>query len=92
VVGVIVGSALRGQGAGRAILAHTVGWTYERGYDPVWVATGPYAAGFYQRCGWELTHTYRGEYDERSTSCVPSWPLAVIAGRENGKCCRFLYL
>jgi GNAT superfamily N-acetyltransferase len=65
VIGVIVDPALRGQGAGRAILGHTLRWAAGQGYDPVWVATGPTAAGFYQRCGWELTQTYRGQqYDE----------------------------
>jgi hypothetical protein len=46
------------------ILAHTVSWAFEQGYDQVWVATGPYPPGFYQRCGWELTQTYRGEHNE----------------------------
>ncbi|HKR69980.1 MAG TPA: GNAT family N-acetyltransferase [Streptosporangiaceae bacterium] len=65
VIGVIVDRALRGQGAGRAILGHTLGWAADQGFDPVWVATGPEAVGFYQRCGWELTETYRGqEHDE----------------------------
>ena len=64
VVGVIVDPALRGQGAGRAILAHTLRWAFERDYDPVWVATGPEAAGFYQRCGWKLTQTYHREHHD----------------------------
>jgi GNAT superfamily N-acetyltransferase len=65
VIGVIVAPELRGQGAGRAILGHTLRWAGDHGHDPVWVATGPYAAGFYQSCGWELTQTYRGHrHDE----------------------------
>jgi GNAT superfamily N-acetyltransferase len=65
VIGVIVAPALCGKGAGRAILGHTLRWAAGQGYDPVWVATGPPAAGFYQRCGWELTQTYRGKrHDE----------------------------
>jgi len=65
VIGVIVAPELRGQGAGRAILGHTLRWAADHSYDPVWVATGPYAAGFYQSCGWELERTYRGQrHDE----------------------------
>ena len=65
VIGVIVDPALRRRGAGRATLAHTLRWAADQGYDPVWVATGPDAAGFYQSCGWELTQTYRGlRHDE----------------------------
>jgi GNAT superfamily N-acetyltransferase len=56
---------LRRQGAGRAILGHALRWAADQGYDPVWVATGPDAAGFYQSCGWELTKTYRRQrHDE----------------------------
>jgi GNAT superfamily N-acetyltransferase len=65
VIGVIVAPELRRQGAGRAILGHALRWAADQGYDPVWVATGPDAAGFYQSCGWELTKTYRGQrHDE----------------------------
>ncbi|HEX6932373.1 MAG TPA: GNAT family N-acetyltransferase [Streptosporangiaceae bacterium] len=64
VIGVIVAPALRGQGAGRALLAHALRWAAGQAYDPVWVATGPEAAGFYQRCGWELTHTYHREHHD----------------------------
>jgi GNAT superfamily N-acetyltransferase len=64
VVGVIVDPGLRGRGAGRAILGHTLRWAASQGYDQVWVATGPEAVGFYQRCGWELTETYQGHQHE----------------------------
>ena len=65
VIGVIVAQELRRQGAGRAILGHTVRWAADQGYDPVWVATGPDAAGFYQSCGWQPALTYRGQrHDE----------------------------
>ena len=65
VIGVIVAPELRRQGAGRAILGHTLRWAADQGYDRVWVATGPDAAGFYQSCGWELEQTYRGQrHDE----------------------------
>jgi GNAT superfamily N-acetyltransferase len=64
VIGVIVDPALRGRGAGRVILGHTLRWAARQGYDPVWVATGPSAVGFYQRCGWELTQTYQGQHHD----------------------------
>ena len=88
VVGVIVDRALRGRGAGRAILDHTLRWAAGQGYDPVWVATGPYAVGFYQRCGWELSHTYRGEHDDEvnilryQTGGAPSAPPGPKPGRQ----------
>ena len=65
VIGVIVTPALRGHGAGRAILGHTLRWAADQGFDPVWVATGPDAVGFYQRCGWELSQTYRGRQHDK---------------------------
>jgi len=65
VMGMIVAPELRGRGLGRQLLGHLCGWAGERGHDPIWVATGDYAAGFYQRCGWQLAETFDRASGER---------------------------
>jgi GNAT superfamily N-acetyltransferase len=55
VLGMIVRPDLRGGGVGRALLAHLRDRARERGHDPLWVATGDRAVGFYEACGWRVT-------------------------------------
>jgi len=58
VMGMIVAPELRGRGIGRHLLGHLCRWAHGQGHDPIWVATGDYAAGFYERCGWQVTETF----------------------------------
>ncbi|HUA40070.1 MAG TPA: GNAT family N-acetyltransferase [Streptosporangiaceae bacterium] len=58
VMGMIVQPELRGRGLGRLLLGTLCAWTADHGYDRLWVATGDYAVGFYQACGWTVAETF----------------------------------
>ncbi len=58
VMGMIVRPELRGCGIGRRLLAAVSGWAAGHDYERLWVATGDYAVGFYQACGWTVTETF----------------------------------
>ena len=45
----------RGRGVGRHLLEALEAFADGRGYRTIWVATGPRAVGFYERCGWRST-------------------------------------
>lgn len=55
VLGMIVVPEQRGRGVGRHLLEALEAFADGRGYRTIWVATGPRAVGFYERCGWRST-------------------------------------
>jgi GNAT superfamily N-acetyltransferase len=57
--GMVVRADRRGRGIGRLLLRRLEGFAVERGYPAVWVATGPSAVGYYERCGWQRTAELR---------------------------------
>jgi predicted N-acetyltransferase YhbS len=50
--GMVVHADRRGRGVGRLLLQRLERFAVDRGYPSVWVATGPSAVGYYERCGW----------------------------------------
>jgi GNAT superfamily N-acetyltransferase len=52
IVGMVVRAESRKQGAGRQLLESLQEVAASLGHARTWVATGDYAVGFYQRCGW----------------------------------------
>ena len=56
VLGMIVDREHRGKGIGRQLMRSLEGWSRERGFSSVWVATER-AEGFYRSCGWRFVET-----------------------------------
>jgi GNAT superfamily N-acetyltransferase len=52
IVGMVVRAESRKLGVGRQLLESVQEVAASLGYPRTWVATGDYAVGFYQRCGW----------------------------------------
>jgi GNAT superfamily N-acetyltransferase len=50
--GMVVRADARGRGVGRLLLQRLERFAAGRGDTVVWVATGPPATGYYERCGW----------------------------------------
>jgi GNAT superfamily N-acetyltransferase len=53
IVGMVVRAESRKTGVGRQLLESLQDVAASLGHPRTWVATGDYAVGFYQRCGWE---------------------------------------
>lgn len=53
IVGMVVRAESRETGVGRQLLESLQDVAASLGHPRTWVATGDYAVGFYQRCGWE---------------------------------------
>ena len=58
--GMVVRADLRGRGVGRLLLQRLERFAMDRGYPAVWVATGPPAVGYYERCGWQRAEELPG--------------------------------
>jgi predicted N-acetyltransferase YhbS len=58
--GMVVHADRRGRGVGRLLLQRLERFAVGRGYPAVWVATGPPAVGYYERCGWQRTEELSG--------------------------------
>lgn len=58
--GMVVRADLRGRGVGRLLLQQLERFAVGRGYPAVWVATGPPAVGYYERCGWQRAERLPG--------------------------------
>jgi GNAT superfamily N-acetyltransferase len=50
--GLVVRADIRDRGVGRMLLSRLERFAVGRGYPEIWVATGPPAETFYERCGW----------------------------------------
>ena len=57
--GMVVRADRRGLGIGRLLLQRLERFAVGRGYPAVWVATGPSAVGYYERCGWQRAEELR---------------------------------
>ena len=64
VMGMIVRPELRGRGIGRLLLDALCARVADDGYERLWVATGDYAVGFYQACGWTVAERFRRPHEE----------------------------
>src|SRR4051794_33221958 len=58
--GMVVRPDLRGRGAGRLLVRRLERFAVSRDYPLVWVATGPPAVEFYERCGWRRAEDLPG--------------------------------
>ncbi len=58
--GMVVRADVRGRGVGRRLLQQMERFAVDRGYPAVWVATGPPAVEYYERCGWQRAEDLRG--------------------------------
>ena len=64
VMGMIVRPELRGRGIGRMLLDALRTRVADDGGERLWVATGDYAVGFYQACGWTVVETFDRPHEE----------------------------
>lgn len=53
--GLVVRADMRNRGVGRLLLSRLERFAVTRGFSEIWVATGPPAHTFYERCGWRAT-------------------------------------
>jgi GNAT superfamily N-acetyltransferase len=53
--GLVVAPDARLEGVGRRLIDQLVDYAGRKGYPQVWVATGPSAIAFYERCGFTQT-------------------------------------
>ncbi|HEX8345261.1 MAG TPA: GNAT family N-acetyltransferase [Actinoplanes sp.] len=58
--GMVVRADVRGSGVGALLLRRLERFAVDRGDPVVWVATGPPAVGFYERCGWRRVEELAG--------------------------------
>lgn len=58
--GMVVRADARGRGVGRLLLQRLQDFAVKCGYPAVWVATGPPAVEFYERCGWQRAEDLHG--------------------------------
>ena len=59
--GMVVRPGLRGRGVGRLLLRSLTEFAAGRGYERIWVLTGPTAVSFYERCGWRRVEERHGD-------------------------------
>jgi GNAT superfamily N-acetyltransferase len=60
ILGMVVREDVRGRGVGRLLLRELERSAVARGHPVVWVATGPPAVAYYERCGWRWTEELPG--------------------------------
>ena len=66
VIGMIVAGQHRGRDIGSKLMGTLEAWAHQHGYRQLWVATGQ-AAGFYQKCDWELMEVIDRPFGERAS-------------------------
>jgi GNAT superfamily N-acetyltransferase len=64
VIGMLVHPDRRREGIGRRLVERLEPHARGLGYDQIWVATGPHATEFYQRCGYLAAEIVRSPHGE----------------------------
>ena len=80
IVGMVVRAESRKRGVGRQLLASLQEVAASLGYPRTWVATGDYAVGFYQRCGWPAVQRLTLDSTEIPTTILMRPVNAIAAG------------
>jgi len=80
IVGMVVRAEDRKQGTGRQLLESLQDVAASLGHTRTWVATGDYAVGFYQRCGWAAVEQLRLESTGIPTTILMKPVKAIAAG------------